>query len=95
MADKNQFDEPEKDDDIDAQGPSPEDLKELEEEESGTIQCMYCGKEIYEGSTKCPKCGQHLVKAHKPGWLKRIFAWILLIPLLIAILLALYAAFAR
>jgi predicted nucleic acid-binding Zn ribbon protein len=33
---------------------------ENDDEDSPTVPCPYCGREIYEDSPRCPHCGQYI-----------------------------------
>jgi predicted nucleic acid-binding Zn ribbon protein len=56
---------------FDPEGPDPSEMDE--DDEAGTIDCPYCGKEIAEEAEWCPKCGKYLSQddapANTPWWL--------------------------
>lgn len=48
--------------------PDEEDM-DGEEEEGGTEVCSRCGREVYEGSARCPYCGEYMTEGEVGrGW---------------------------
>ncbi|MCS7238343.1 MAG: hypothetical protein NZ899_08740 [Thermoguttaceae bacterium] len=47
------------------------------DEESQTITCRGCGREIYEDAFQCPYCGRYVEVETNP-WSDRPFWWVLL-----------------
>ncbi len=43
-----------------------------DDDDSPTIPCPYCGREIYEDAPRCPYCGQYIsdedAPAKRPPW---------------------------
>ncbi|MFB3892242.1 MAG: zinc-ribbon domain-containing protein [Phycisphaerae bacterium] len=74
------------------EGPSDEDLKELDSEKTDTRRCPKCGREVYEDADRCPKCGQWINREDSPA--KRGIAGVLLAFIAICIVVALVLLFA-
>jgi uncharacterized paraquat-inducible protein A len=52
------------------------------QDESDTVPCPHCGRDVYEDAERCPSCGQYLTREDAPprqSWTFRILAIICLI----------------
>ena len=81
----------EEEDDDDAQAPDEPDAEGDDDSgDAGTIDCPWCGEEVYEATQRCPHCGKYLSQedappARKPWWiviavalaLAAVLTWIL------------------
>jgi hypothetical protein len=65
-------------DEMDEEGPGPEDADLETADPSDASACLKCGEEMYEGIGQCPKCGEP-VEPHKA---MNVGAWIILLLLL-------------
>ena len=51
------------DDDLDPEGPGPEDLADLGDDGEADLEpCPECGAEIYHDADRCPRCGHSVVR---------------------------------
>ena len=48
-------------DELDPEGPGPEDLADLGGDSEDLAPCPECGTPIYENADRCPACGQHVI----------------------------------
>lgn len=49
--------EREQDDELDPEGPSPDEIDESDDDETATLSCPACDAEVYEDADVCPSCG--------------------------------------
>jgi predicted nucleic acid-binding Zn ribbon protein len=57
----NHHSEDEADDLNDSEGPDASDIDESDEDESETLACPICGKEVYQDVDVCPHCGNFII----------------------------------
>ena len=74
------------------EGPSDEDLKELDSEETDTRRCPKCGREVYEDADRCPQCGQWITV--EEGKAKRGLAGVVLAIIILGLVAVLVVIFA-
>ena len=70
-------------DEFDDEGPQDVDLEDLggDEDDSDTVPCRACGRDIYEDAERCPHCGEYVVPGGEPeritgGWKNLLWALI-------------------
>ena len=57
------------DEQLDPEGPGPEDLADLGTDETTDVApCPACGAEIYEDADRCPRCGEYISRGAAPRW---------------------------
>ena len=85
-------DDDETGDELDPEGPGPEDLAELDEDSETDVRpCPNCGAEIYHDADRCPRCGQYVVPGRgSGGGGKSLPLWWILLILAAAALLVLW-----
>jgi len=73
----------------DRDDPQPEDIEELDRE-LGFERCTSCGRAVYEGTPKCPYCGQWLLEDSDAARRSRGWLWPIMVALLLAVILVLW-----
>ena len=57
------------DDDLDPEGPSRQDLRDLSDDDTDVTPCPACGADVYEDAERCPHCGAYIVPGRAgAGW---------------------------
>lgn len=61
-------------DEFEDEGPQDVDLEEFggDRDDSDTVPCPTCGRDIYEGAERCPHCDQYVVGG---GESERTWGW--------------------
>lgn len=77
--------------------PQPIDLDDdAYDDEVDTMECPGCGAEVYEGTPRCPECGQWLFGADSPAARRaRGWFWPVTVGILVALIVMFWAGLAR
>jgi len=71
----------------DEEDPAAED-QEVEEDETATEDCPYCGAEVYEAAGRCPKCGRYISEEDLPAPRPKRWLVVAVVATIIVILVA-------
>jgi len=86
--DKTDWDTPEWDEE-DRDAPQDADLTDEDADETPTVPCPHCGREIPDFADRCPYCGDWVVQSSGPT-ARRSFWFILLVAFVVLLILALW-----
>lgn len=78
----------------DRDDPQDIDLEPWDDDED-TVECPYCGQEVYDGVVRCPYCRAFLFGDSPAGRRAHGWFWPIMVAVLVAVILVMWHGFAR